>query len=444
VPITTTNASVSDVTTTTARVRITPGTTTCTATKYTVGATIAGESKNVTLPRPKLSISKSGVTIDITGLAPGKTYTLSIAGICSSGVKSAMLPPLKFTTAAAATADYAPTVALLNTTKTTMTVKITAPKAGCKPVSYILRRSIGGDKSVVQTVKGSTASYQLTGLTPGRTYEVTAIGVCSDGTKTLKSNGLFVETQADIPPVQVSFIVRTSGSTIDQIDDKVKAGICEQLLANVDYPKGKAQQSAILLCRISSCLTMHLLLHAADLVSCVITGVRKVDIPGRRLQQTSTVLEVEGRLIFLVISNDLQTIAVENAEDVALVLENLEELEKLLNIVLPDDVKVISGSSNIQQENGCVHCPNAFDLYKSTLRAYKWYFCLNAGHHHHLHLAPHHHHHLLRLSQPRPRRILRLHLHQGLHLMLFRRPLHRHRHLERKDQRSPQKCSWQR
>jgi hypothetical protein len=240
VPFRAPNASVSNVTTTTARVVVIPGTTSCQVTSYMVNLSVAGEAKNVNIPRPKISISRSRATIDIIGLAPGKTYNVAIMGVCSSGEKK-HISPLKFTTAAA-TPEYVPTVILLNATKTSVAIMIEPPKSGCLPVSYYVRRSSGGEKTVIVTVKASKPSHQLDGLTSGRTYEVTAVGVCADGLKTSKSYGLFVKTVVDVPPVEVTFTIRTSASAADIFDDKVKVGICEELLANIDYPKGDSQE----------------------------------------------------------------------------------------------------------------------------------------------------------------------------------------------------------
>jgi hypothetical protein len=89
----------------------------------------------------------------------------------------------------------------------------------------------------------------------------------------------------------------------------------------------------------------------AELLQCEIV-VREVQRVGRRLQQTAAEVVLDGRIIFLVISEDQLTITVENAEDIATVIENLNELQELLNTVLPEGVAVTASSSATQQGSG--------------------------------------------------------------------------------------------
>jgi hypothetical protein len=94
----------------------------------------------------------------------------------------------------------------------------------------------------------------------------------------------------------------------------------------------------------------------AELLRCEILRIEEYgdDVSGRRLQQFfSGGVELAGRIIYLVVSDDLQTIAVETAEDIRTVLDNLVQLQELLAVALPEDVVITatnaSVSSNIEE-----------------------------------------------------------------------------------------------
>jgi hypothetical protein len=83
--------------------------------------------------------------------------------------------------------------------------------------------------------------------------------------------------------------------------------------------------------------------HAADLLRCEIFSVEEfnTETTGRRLQQVRRGVVIEGRVVYLTVSEDLATIAVEEAEDLVLVMENLDVLDEVLEVALPEGVKVI-------------------------------------------------------------------------------------------------------
>jgi hypothetical protein len=71
-------------------------------------------------------------------------------------------------------------------------------------------------------------------------------------------------------------------------------------------------------------------------------------VSGRRLQQFfSGGVELAGRIIYLVVSDDLQSIAVETAEDVRTVLDNLVQLQELLEVALPEAVVIVATNASV-------------------------------------------------------------------------------------------------
>jgi hypothetical protein len=240
VPVASPVAVVTDVTPSTAKVNMALTNAGCTITSFDVKVTAPG-GVPVTLPRTRTigNPSRGQVVFDITNMSPGTVYNVEIIGYCGNGTQAPVSTRLTVQTPGDRS-DSMPTVSFSDIGTNSVVISIAPPRAGCTPSSYQIRQASINEKPKMFTVKGSSVTYNLTGLIPGRSYSISAIGVCSDGISKTSASEIRNFTTKAIPPVVVDFTIRTNGTTLDQFTDKVVADICEQLLSTVkNYPRGE-------------------------------------------------------------------------------------------------------------------------------------------------------------------------------------------------------------
>jgi hypothetical protein len=220
---------------------ITPGSAGCKPTSYSVEVAAMGEGKTSQNLRYKTWKRGPHVTIDVTGMDSGRIYRATITGVCASGIRTPPSAPVIIRALSPALLDTSPTLSFSAETSTSVMLTISPPQAGCRPAWYQIRRSSTGEKAALMTVKASHAdAYQLSGLDAGHAYKIVVAGVCTDGSKTPLSEPKTVQTKAEEPSLDVSFTVRTNGTSLDQFSEKVVDALCEQLLSRISYPRGKS------------------------------------------------------------------------------------------------------------------------------------------------------------------------------------------------------------
>lgn len=123
----------------------------------------------------------------IKGLKPNTAYTIDIAALRSNGTRSSYSPRIT-----ARTSLFLPPTDLASPGATSSTIDLTWAKAP-SATKYRISYGIGSGTRTAFTV-GDVSSRTLTGLTSGKTYNITVAAVLPDGTRSPYSPGIDVAT----------------------------------------------------------------------------------------------------------------------------------------------------------------------------------------------------------------------------------------------------------
>jgi hypothetical protein len=149
------------------------------------------------------SLTAPSSPVQLTGLLPGTTYSVCVAGNCPGGGQA---PPVctSFTTQVACPAPTGLTVT--NITPTTAQLNFSGPASG---TGYTVTLTPQGGPSTTLTASGSPV--QLTGLTPGTSYALSVVVSCGAGLTSQPATVVF--SSSALCPAVTGLTVTASGST---------------------------------------------------------------------------------------------------------------------------------------------------------------------------------------------------------------------------------------
>lgn len=147
--------------------------------------------------------SGATATYNLTGLTAATTYSITATATDAAGNTSAASTALNITTQEATpeptdeTAPSVPTVTLSGTaTQTSATVQLTSTDNSEGTITYTIYVN-GAEVGTTTGNSGATATYNITGLTAGTTYAVTATAADAVGNTSARSTALNVTTEEE-------------------------------------------------------------------------------------------------------------------------------------------------------------------------------------------------------------------------------------------------------
>ena len=173
-------------------------------TTYTVTYTPQGGTATTVTPAP------TGSPVNLTGLAPGTTYTVSVVTSCGGGQTSTAA-----TTTFTTLAPCAPVTALAATNVTTTTASLTFTPASTGTTYTVTYTPQGGSATTV-TPAPTGSPVALSGLTPNTQYTVSVVTNCGGGQTSAAATTTFTTTAlptcAPVSAVSVNNVTTTSAT----------------------------------------------------------------------------------------------------------------------------------------------------------------------------------------------------------------------------------------
>ena len=170
-------------------------------------------------------------TVTLTGLNPGTTYNYDVVSVNGSGTSTTSANFTFATTAAPAPVISAVTVSSI--TQTSATITWTTDQASSTQVKYGLTSAYGTQSTLVSTPV-TAHTVNLTGLTPGTTYNYAVMSTNSSNNTGTSANFTFATTPAPPPVITAvtASAITSTGATITWTTDVTASTLVNYGLTN--------------------------------------------------------------------------------------------------------------------------------------------------------------------------------------------------------------------